>query len=175
MTSSARGSITARVQLHVHTTVEVDAAPERVFDFLSGPDVFVRVLRPFGPIPGLTSVELLDGASALGAGVRRRVHMTDDTTLDEQVVDHDRPRRQRYRWGHPPQGPFGLLIRGAEADWTFHASPRGTRIDWDYSFELSSPLAAPLALLVLAIFKRWMQRGLGEVQRAVGSSAHYAA
>lgn len=167
VTGGTPGSITPRVQLRVHTAIDVAATPERVFDFLSAPDAFVRVLQKLGPIPGISSVELLDGAPALAAGVRRRVHMSDGTTLDEHVLDHERPRRQRYRWGHPPQGPFGLLIRGAEGDWRFEPAAGGTRITWDYGFELTSPLVAPLGLLVLAIFKRWMQQGLAEVRKGV--------
>ena len=174
VTSGVGGSITPRVQLQLHTTIEVGATPERVFDFLSAPDVFVRVLRPLGPIPGGASSELLDGATTLAPGVRRRVGLTDGTSLEEQVLDHDRPRRQRYRWGHAPQGPFGLIIRGAEADWRLTSSGpsgQGTRIDWDYAFELSSPLVAPLGWLVLRLFERFMQRGLVEVQKAVAGGA----
>ena len=63
------------------------------------------------------------------------------------------------------------MIRGAVAVWCFAPNARGTRIDWNYCFELTSPLAAPVALLVIAIFKRWMQRGLSEVQRAVAPLA----
>jgi carbon monoxide dehydrogenase subunit G len=157
------------VHLQLHTAIEVEATPERVFDYLSAPDVFTRVLRSLGPIPGVTSSELLGGATALASGVRRRVHLTDGTSLEEHVIDHDRPGRQSYRWGHPPKGPFGMLIRGAEADWRFAAHGSGTRVVWDYDFELTSPLIAPLAMLVLALFKRWMQRGLVEVQKGVGA------
>ena len=64
-----------------------------------------------------------------------------------------------------------MIIRGAEADWRLSASGQGTRIDWDYAFELSSPLVAPLGWLVLRLFERFMQRGLVEVQKAVAGGA----
>jgi hypothetical protein len=36
----------------------------------------------------------------------------------------------------------------------------GTRVTWNYVFELQSPLAYPLALPIIALFKRWMAQGL---------------
>ena len=65
-----------------------------------------------------------------------------------------------YRWLKPPAFPFSLIVRHGEGDWHFSAANGGTRIDWEYTFELTSPLAWPLAAAVMLIFRRWMQRAL---------------
>ena len=152
------------MQLEVVVSTEVDAAPERAFDFAAANEVFPRILRAYGPIPGIASIEMLDGAR-LAAGSRRRVLMTDGTEILEELLAYDRPQRHRYRWLNAPKPPFSLLVSRGEGDWIFRAAGSGTRIEWTYTFDLTSPLVALPAKLVLAIFKRWMQRGLDEVAR----------
>jgi len=152
------------VQLAVVVSTEVDAAPERAFDFAAANEVFPRVLHAYGPIPGIASIEMLDGAR-LAIGSRRRVLMTDGSEILEEVLAYDRPERHRYRWMNPPKPPFSLLVSRGEGDWIFRPSGSGTRIEWTYTFDLTSPLAALPAKLVLGIFRRWMQRGLDEIAR----------
>jgi hypothetical protein len=147
------------VQLKCYASIEVDAAPERVFDFATELASFPRMLLPLGPLPGIVSIEMLDGA-APARGARRVVRMSDKSEIFEQILDLDRPRRHRYRWLNAPAPPFSLLVARGEGDWLFSACARGTRIEWTYTFDLTSPLAAPFAMPVLALFRRWMQRGL---------------
>ena len=154
------------MQLQVRSSIEVDAAPERVFDFATALENFPRVLRRYGPIPGIDSIHMLDGA-APAAGARRVVRMTDRSEIVEQVLDLDRPRRHRYRWLNPPAPPFSWMVERGEGDWLFSACARGTRIEWTYTFDLTSPLAAPFARPILAIFRRWMQRGLRAIAAAL--------
>jgi hypothetical protein len=54
-----------------------------------------------------------------------------------------------------------LLIRNAEAAWTFEPRGDGTQIRWRYTFELTTPLVYGPTLLVAALFRRWMNQGLG--------------
>lgn len=150
------------MQLKVHASHDVGAPPEKVFDFAVAAENLPRILQGFGPIPGIVAIELLDGAP-LTVGSKRRVRMADKSEILEEVLALDRPRRHNYRWLNAPAPPFSLLVRRGEADWLFTASPHGTRIDWSYTFELTSPLAAPLAAVVLMLFKRWMQRGLERI------------
>jgi hypothetical protein len=154
--------IVAGVKLKVHASHVVGAPTEKVFDFAVASENLPRILRGLGPIPGITSIEMLDGA-ALAPGARRRVRMSDGSDILEEVTALDRPRRHSYRWLNAPAAPFSLLVRRAEADWIFTASAQGTRIEWTYRFELTSPLAAPLAALVMILFKRWMRRGLERI------------
>jgi Polyketide cyclase / dehydrase and lipid transport len=151
------------VQLEVHAFHVVGAPTEKVFDFAVASESLPCILKGFGPIPGITSIEMLDGA-ALATGAKRRVRMSDGSDIFEEVTALDRPRRHSYRWLNAPAPPFSLLVRGAEADWIFTASAQGTRIEWTYRFELTSPLAAPLAAVVMMPFKRWMRRGLERIE-----------
>ena len=54
----------------------------------------------------------------------------------------------------------GNLVRRGEASWTFAPEGDGTRVVWHYTFELTSPLAYPVAALVMILFRRWMASGL---------------
>ena len=96
---------------------------------------------------------------------------TDGGELTEELLAHDRPSRHRYRWTENDlRPPFTWLVKGGEGDWTFHATERGTRIVWDYHFDLTSGLAYPLAAPIAAAFRRWMQRGLERLPDALDTS-----
>jgi hypothetical protein len=114
------------VKLEVSASRVIGAPTEKVFDFAVAAENLPRILVGFGPIPGIASIEMLDGA-ALATGAKRRVRMSDGSEIFEEVTALDRPRRHTYR------------------------------------FELTSPLAAPLAAVVMILFKRWMQRGLERI------------
>lgn len=154
------------MKLHPRATVSIPRSVEDVFDLGVACDAMPRFLRPVGPIPGVDSATMHDGA-ALAAGARRRVVMTDQSVVEEEIVALERPRRHAYRWVNPPAPPFSLLVRGGEADWTFAKEGGGTRVEWVYALELTTPLVYPLAALVAILFRRWMQRGLEELRTAL--------
>jgi len=151
------------MKVRVRVEVEVARGPADVYDIaVFG---FPRLLRAAGPIPGIAKAEMVDGAS-VEPGRRRLVTMTDGSLVLEEILDAERPRRHRYRWVHPPAFPFSLLVRRGEADWTFSPSRAGTRVTWTYALELTTPLAYPLALPMLAFFRRWMALGLSRLRGA---------
>jgi uncharacterized protein YndB with AHSA1/START domain len=150
--------------------IEIARPVEEVFDLAAACEGFPRFLLPFGPIPGVASAELVD-AAAPKAGVRRDVHMTDGSTMREEILAFDRPSRHRYRWLNRPAPPFSWLVRAAEGDWTFTATPTGTRIVWLYHLEPTSPIALVLAAPIALLFRSWMQRGLARLPAALASSA----
>lgn len=154
------------MKLDARATVHVPRPPEEVFDFAVANQNLSRMLQRKGPIPGVTGAELVEG-SELRAGARRRVSMTDGSSLIEELIALDRPRVHEYRWAHPPPAPFSLLIRGGHATWTFKPEGGGTRVDWLYTFELASPLALPLAAVAAALFRSWMQQGLARLRAAL--------
>jgi uncharacterized protein YndB with AHSA1/START domain len=151
------------MQLATRAEIEIARSPGEVFDLAASCDGFPRFLHPLGPVPGVAGAEMLD-ASAPKPGARRRVRMTDGSTMDEELLAFERPTRHRYRWAHPPAPPFSLLVRGGEGDWTFSPAGDGTRIAWDYRFELTTPLVYPLAAVVVLLFRRWMAGGLGRLR-----------
>jgi len=50
--------------------------------------------------------------------------------------------------------PLAWLAREGRADWRFAAVDAGTAVAWRYDFELTSPLAWPVAAPVLVGFMR---------------------
>jgi hypothetical protein len=155
------------MKLHAHVTVYVPRPPRAVFDAAVASENMSRLLLRFGPIPGVVRVELPEGKQ-LVAGITRSVFMTDGTTMHEEVIvvlppTAASPGRHEYRWAHAPAPPFSLLIKGAHAVWTFRAEREGTRVDWYYTFDLTTPLAYVLAAPAIALFRRWMDRALGRL------------
>ncbi len=149
--------ISERAEIHVPRPVE------QVFDFSVACETFPRVLHPLGPIAGIAKAEMVDAVSPR-TGARRRIHMTDGSAIEELLVAFDRPKRHRYRWLNRPAPPFSWLVRGGESDWTFAPSDGGTSIVWVYSFDLTTPLAYPLAAPIAFLFRRWMMRGLFRIR-----------
>jgi uncharacterized protein YndB with AHSA1/START domain len=141
------------MKLNTAATITVPRPIEAVYDHATNAAAHSKFLLPAGIIPGVTGVEDL-GSS------RRRVSLSDGSTIDEEVTVLDRPRRCVYHWVTKPKAPFGWLIETGEAEWTFEASGSGTEVRWRYAFTLTSPLAAPLALPIIPLFRRWMQKGL---------------
>ena len=147
------------MKLSARAAVEIPRPVGEVFDFATSCQGFPRFIHALGPIPGIARAEMV-GVPAPKAGAERRIHMTDGSVVAEEVLAYDRPSRHRYRWLEPPAFPFSLIVRGGEGDWRFTAAGGGTMVEWVYAFELTSPLAWPLAAAVVVVFRRWMQRAL---------------
>jgi hypothetical protein len=52
------------------------------------------------------------------------------------------------------RAPLAWLAREGRADWRFTKVDKGTAVAWRYDFELTSPLAWPIAAPVLSGFMR---------------------
>jgi uncharacterized protein YndB with AHSA1/START domain len=147
------------MELRTRAQITISRPCEQVFDFAVANESLARVLEKLGPIPGVARIEYV-GDGRLVPGAVRRVSMTDGSVLEEEVLEVERPRVHRYRWGRGLRPPFSYLVRTGEGCWTFIETERGTDVEWLYTFQLRSPLAAPVAAAVLLLFRRWMQAGL---------------
>jgi uncharacterized protein YndB with AHSA1/START domain len=152
-------------------SVEIARPREQVFDAATDNRKLPRLMKKVGPIPGVTSVEM-QGATdqPMAAGSRRRVTMSDGSIIGEEITVLSRPEAYAYRWLDRPAAPFNLLVRGAASDWKFSSAGGGTRIDWVYTFELTSALAYPLAWVATRLFRRWMIAAMAEL-KAVSEGA----
>jgi hypothetical protein len=155
------------MQMICSATVEIARPVEEVFAFATGCDNFPAFLVKRGPIPGVVKVEMIGGAP-LAAGATRQITLTDGSVLEEVVLALERPSLHRYRWQGGPRPPLSLLVHSGEGEWTFSARAQSTRIEWRYTFELTSPLAYPLALIVLPFLRRWMAGSLRRLRDALG-------
>lgn len=147
------------MKLTARASVEIPKPVEQVFDFATSCEGFPRFIWAYGPIPGITRAEMVDMQTPQ-AGAKRHIYLTDGNVVEEELLAYDRPSRHRYRWLKPPAFPFSLIVRTAQGDWRFTATDAATRIDWEYSLELTSALALPLAAPLMLVFRRWMQRTL---------------
>lgn len=136
---------------------------EEVFDFAVSDDMFESSLRPLGPIAGIAKSQMHEG-HVLETGAHRRLTMTDGVVLEEEIIDFTRPSRHEYQWIGGLKPPFSLIARSGRGSWVFTEVEGGTRIDFSYAFELTSPLAYPAAAVVVAFFKRWMMQGLNAIK-----------
>ncbi len=155
------------MDVRTRATIEIARSPEEVFDFVADPSHFARWLRPLAPIPGVRSTEAI-GEGAQRVGSRRRIAMTDGAILIEEVLVLDRPHRHAYRW-EKPKLPFSLLVKSGRGDWTFAPSGTHTRVEWTYTFELTTPLAYLPGRLVVLAFRRWMRRNLARIERELAA------
>jgi hypothetical protein len=143
---------------------EIFRPVEEVFDVANDIDSTPAIFRAYGLVPGVLRAEVI-GAARLQQGATRRIATSDGNHMDEEMLVFDRPREVRYRL-IGLASPFSLLVREAEACWTFAPSDRGTRIDWRYEFELTTALVWPVGVAVLQLaFRPWMKRCLANLAR----------
>ena len=109
---------------------------------------------------------MLDGGE-LEVGKVRRIHNTDGSSLDEEILIHEPPNAHAYRLYGDFRGIAKLLVREGRGDWTFVAiADAQTEVSWRYEFRLTSALAWPLALAMMKVAFANMQRGTLEQLRA---------
>ncbi len=154
--------------MRLTTSVSIDIARprEQVFDFACAAETYVKLFRPRGPVAGVVAAEMVDGAK-LATGARRRMTLSDGAVLIEEVTAFDRPMRHAYRWSGGLRAPGKFLVRVGEGEWTFAARDGRTRIDWSYTFELTTPLVYPAAAFMLGQFRRWMEQQLSAIDAAL--------
>lgn len=144
-------------------SVSIPRPLEEVFEFCCRSDTYETHLRPWGPVAGVTEVQLLDGDSPV-AGGRRRVVLTDGSELEEVILEHAPPHVHRYRWAKGLKGPFARLVRTGTGTWRFDEAEGGTGVHWGYEFELRSALAYPLARFIMPLFRAWLRQGLRSIR-----------
>jgi len=128
---------------------------ERLFDTVVAEDVLPKVLRRWGPIPGVVGTRDHTGPWTT-PGSERTVVLEDGTTARESLLVWERPSRFQYRVDHFIS-PLGRLIDHAMGSWEF--DDRGTKssFSWTYSFHPRSFAATvPLQLLVRTAWARYM-------------------
>lgn len=149
-----------------HAERSLPCRPEVAFAMAVDPDRFPTFFTGFGPIPAISGIRL---HSALAVGSQRRVHNADGTVLTERVTAHDPPVRHAYTLaGFRP--PFSWVVTRGEANWVFTGHEFGSRVRWDYEFEVRKPWLWPVAALGLKLFMaRAMHRCLKNMSRALAA------
>jgi hypothetical protein len=152
--------------------VEIPASPEIVFDFVTSLSNLPKVFRGFGPIPAIVKAEMADGGEMREGGVRR-IENSDGSVIDEEIITFKKPERQSYRLVRGFKFPISLLIESGGGDWKFTTTAKGTRIDWEFYFTLTSPVLYPVGLLLVQVFMQTaMQQCLDRIQEYLESQSN---
>ena len=154
------------MQITSSATINIARPREAVFDFACACETYAKLFRPLGSIAGIAKAEMIDGAP-LGAGARRRIELSDGAVVEEDVVAFERPTRHTYRWNRGLSVSAKYLVRAGEGDWTFRDRGRGTCIDWTYTFDLTTPVIHPAALVFRDQFQHWMDQQLRAIAAAL--------
>jgi carbon monoxide dehydrogenase subunit G len=154
--------------MRIATTVSRDISEplEKVFDIANDVDAVPDLFVGWGPIPPVVAARI-DGGGAIGAGRLRLIETSDGATLREPITVFERPSRVEYSLQGIP-APFSFLVREGHAQWHCRKVEGGTRVEWEYAFDVTGVLSWPLAFpLIRVTWRRMMERVLSRLdQRA---------
>ena len=146
-------------RIRARASITIARSREDVFDYVIAPDTIAEVFHGHGPIPGATKAEMVsDGGMCKGA--TRRVYNSDGSVIDEDIVDLERPRLQSYRLKSGMRFPFTMLVRSAGGQWDLSEDGDRTRIDWTFTFDLTTPYVWPIAVGIKRDFGTAMRKAL---------------
>lgn len=156
--------------MHVDLLAELTlpGRAQAAFDLSLDAERFPPCFVGFGPIPPLRAIRL---HAPPAVGSTRDVEDANGVVMLEQITALESAHRHAYRLtGFQP--PLRWLAREGQADWQFESTPDGTRTTWRYRFELTSPLAWPIAAPILKVFMQGaMQRCLAAMSRQLSAGA----
>lgn len=153
------------MRVHNTETIVIPAPREAVFERAFDRTQMPKLLRGWGPVPGVERAELLDG-DEYAVGKVRRIHNTDGSSLDEEILTYEPPSAHAYRLHGEFRGLAKLLVVEGRAEWRFVALDESrTEVRWTYEFTLTSALAWPLAVPMMKIAFANMQRRTLELLR----------
>jgi len=145
------------MDVNLRATRHFRAPPEAVFALALDPVRFPATFRGFGPIPAIRAITL---HAPPAVGSTRELANSDGSRPLERITALEPPHRHAYVLSNL-NVPFSWLVRAGHADWSFVPDAGGTAVTWRYRFELTSPLAWPLAAPLLhAFFAAAMRRCL---------------
>ena len=134
------------VDLHAARTLRcpIDAA----FALALDPARFPATFRGCGPIPAVRRITL---HATPAVGSTRELENSDGSRPHERILALEPPHRHAYLLSNL-NTPFAWLVRTGYAEWSFAQVSEGVAVRWRYRFELTSPLAWPIAYPLLRVF-----------------------
>src|SRR5690606_26310579 len=93
---ATRGTLRASLRAFDSETIGVPAPRGAVFERAVALDWMPKLLRGWGPVPGVERAELLDEGD-YAVGKTRRIHNTDGSSLNEEILLHEPPSAHSYR------------------------------------------------------------------------------
>ncbi|HEY9811818.1 MAG TPA: SRPBCC family protein [Halomicronema sp.] len=156
------------MKIYSKADIEIQATPEEVFDFATNVENLPKVFKGYGVIPSIIKAEIVGGIE-MQQGVTRRVTNSDNSIIDEEIIILKKPTKQTYQLVKGFKPPFSFLVKKGGGDWTFSPianTPKLTFLNWEFYFELTSPLAYPImAFIMSAYFQKAQQLCLKEIKK----------
>lgn len=154
------------MRIVIDERIEIVASRERVFDHTNDAASMTSFVG-YGPIPGIREARYLTaGPPALGS--KRTVLKTDGTSHLEEITVFERPARHVTRITGL-SGLFRVIVRGLQDVWEFRESAAGTLIVRSFVVDARAP-ALPLALVLVPLLRKAVQRDLRNTKAALGDS-----
>ena len=139
--------------MHVETVAQekMRGSQESVWSLVTDLDRFPSFFDGFVVIPSVERIEVLYEEPLPGG--QRRVHNSDGSVLDEELLVFTPNSEQQYRLCGGFTFPFSWMIYGAEATWLCsRVSDTETNVSWSYRFQVRSRILFPLTYVVVKLF-----------------------
>jgi hypothetical protein len=120
--------------------ISIDAPIEQVFGCSIDCQNLPKFFTGYQAIPAIVSAATTDGLP-LHEGSVRIVQNSDRSQITEQIISLQRPTLQAYKLQHGFKPPFAWLVHSASGQWMYDAIDSGTRIIWQFEFEMQHLLA----------------------------------
>lgn len=136
------------MQIQTNAQVTVNAGIEAVFDASTDCQNLPKFFTGYKGIPAIVSAKTIDGLP-LHEGSIRIVDNSDGSSIEEAIVSLKRPDTQEYKLVKGFKPPFSWLVRTASGKWSYETLEAGTRVTWNFYFEIPNILAYLIFSLVI--------------------------
>ncbi len=128
---------------------------------INGPSKFILKT---GPVPGFKSYKLLEG-DWKHAGDQRKVTLTDDSVITEQIKTITRPTYFDFEISDIQSPMLSKILARGLGRWWFESTPSGgTHVTWSHAFQPTNPLLAPLLWVFMhTLYKNLMKTGVKSI------------
>jgi Polyketide cyclase / dehydrase and lipid transport len=118
------------------------------------------IFKGYGPLPSVTGIENQVGDWD-ASGQTRTVHLSDRSSIQELLTKYEHPRYFSYTVSGFTS-VLGFLTTSANGEWWFSTNSSGqTTIEWCYTFNARSVLAAPILWLIThLLWRNYMNNAL---------------
>ena len=139
--------------MHIETAAQevMWGSQESVWSVVTDLTRFPSFFDGFLVIPSVEKIDVLYEEPVVGG--MRKVHNSDGSVLDEELLVFTAPVEHRYRLCGGFTIPFSWMIHGANATWICSkVSDTQTSVLWTYRFHIRSRILAPLTYVVVKLF-----------------------
>jgi len=137
------------MKLFAKEFIVINAPSEKIFDLIVMDLEFLsRGVKQCSLVPGVISAEIV-GGNKMAQGSIRRVHLSNGSVLDEEILEIKPPNFMQYKQLKGFGFPQSLLAAGATGFYQCEKLDSGTKVTWGAEFDLPSFIVYPLTYLII--------------------------